>query len=96
MTTYKHSYANKVIISTRLQWPNPGTPQCILVIEANIPLSEKIEGYDSIKLGSLIDFVLETMEKAQAEKAEVYPISEPDVSYVVSRDSITSLSPAGP
>jgi hypothetical protein len=56
------------------------------VVEANIPLSEKIVGYDSAKLRSLIDFVFETMEKIQAEKAEIYPLGEPDVGYMVPRN----------
>jgi hypothetical protein len=96
MTTYNHPNATKVIVSTRLEWPNPGIPHRVLVVEANIPLSEKIVGYDSVKLGSLIDFVLETMEKVQAEKAEIYPLSEPDVSYMVPRNLPASTPNARP
>jgi hypothetical protein len=51
--------------------------------------------FDSAKLGSLIDFVLETMEKVQAEKAEIYPLSEPDVSYMVPRNLTASTPNAG-
>jgi hypothetical protein len=40
-------------------------------------------GYNSAKLESLIEFVLETMRKVEAETAEIYPLSEPDVSYEV-------------
>ena len=71
MTTYKHPNADSVIVSTRLEWPNPGIPQCVLVVEATIPLSDKIAGYDAIKLESLIDFVLETMKNVQAKEAEI-------------------------
>jgi hypothetical protein len=90
MTTYNHPNATKVIVSTRLNWPNPGIPQCVLVVETNIPISEKIEGFDSTKLGSLIDFVSETMEKVQAETAEIYPLSEPDVRYMLPRNLTAS------
>ena len=92
MTTYNHPNATKVIVSTRLEWPNPGIPHRVLVVEANIPLSEKIRGYDSAKLGSLIDFVSETMEKVEAETAEIYPLSEPDVGYMVPRN-LTAPTP---
>jgi hypothetical protein len=95
MTTYSHPNATKVIVSTRLQWPHPGVPQCVLVVEANIPLSEKIAGYDSAKLGNLIDFVLETMDKVQAEKAEIYPLSEPDVGYMIPRNFAAPTLSAG-
>ena len=87
MMTYNHPNVTKVIVSTRLEWPNPGIPQRVLVVEANIPLSEKIGGYDAAKLGNLLDFVWETMDKVEAEKAEVYPLSEPDVGYMVARNS---------
>jgi hypothetical protein len=72
--TYTHPNASKVIVSARLETPHPGIPYRVLVVEANIPLSEDIEGYDSAKLGSLLDFVSDTMKKVQAEKAEIiYP-----------------------
>src|SRR5271166_6316689 len=95
MTTYNHPNATKVIVSTRLEWPNPGIPHRVLVIEANIPVSENIAGYDAAKLGSLIDFVVETMEQVQAETAEVYPLSEPDVGYMVPRSLTASTPNAG-
>jgi hypothetical protein len=77
MTTYTHPNASKVIVSTRLETPNPGIPYRVLVVEANIPLSERLEGYDQAKLGSLLDFVSETMGKLQADKAEIiYPLSD--------------------
>jgi hypothetical protein len=41
MTTYNHPNATTVIVSTRLKWPNPGIPHRVLVVEANIPLSDK-------------------------------------------------------
>jgi hypothetical protein len=76
MTTYNHPNASKVIISTRLETPSPGIPYKVLVVEANIPLSEGIEGYDCAKLASLLDFVSITMDKVQADKAEIiYPLS---------------------
>jgi hypothetical protein len=90
MTTYSHPNATKVIVSTRLEWPNPGIPQRVLVVEANIPMSENIVGYDSAKLGNLIDFVVDTMEKVQAETAEIYPLSEPDVGYMLPRNFTAS------
>jgi hypothetical protein len=86
MATYNHSNATKVMVSTRLEWTNPGIPQQVLVVEANIPLSEKIAGFDATKLASLLDFVLETMKKVEAEKAEIYPLSEPGVCYIVPRN----------
>lgn len=42
MITYNHPNATKVIVSTRLKWPDPGIPHRVLVVEANIPLSEKM------------------------------------------------------
>jgi hypothetical protein len=95
MTTYTHPNATKVIVSTRLEWPNPGIPYCVLVIETNTPISEKIVGYDPAKLESLMDFVGETMEKVQAEKAEIYPLSEPDVGYLLARNLTASPPNAG-
>jgi hypothetical protein len=47
MTIYTHPNASKVIISMRLETPNRGIPYNILVVEANIPLSEENEGYDA-------------------------------------------------
>jgi hypothetical protein len=77
MTIYTHPNASKVIISMRLETPNRGIPYKILVVEANIPLSEENEGYDAVKLGSLLDFVWETIQKVHAEKAEIiYPPSD--------------------
>ena len=93
MTTYKHPNAASVIVSTRLEWPNPGIPQCVLVVEATIPLSDKIAGYDATKLESLIDFVLETMKNVQAEEAEIYPLNEPGVRYMVRHDTGQGPSP---
>ena len=87
MTTYKHPNAASVIVSTRLESPNPGIPQCVLVVEATIPLSDKIAGYDATKLESLIDFVLETMKNVQAKEAEIYPLSEPGIRYMVRHDA---------
>ena len=66
------------------------------MVEVNIPVSAKIVGYDSVKLRSLIDFVLETMETVQAENAEIYPLSEPDVGYMVPRNLTASTPNAGP
>lgn len=77
MTVYRHPHANKVIVSVKLDTPNPGIPQTVLVIEANIPLTEQIEGYDPAKFGSLLDFARETMSKVDAEKVEIiYPLSD--------------------
>jgi hypothetical protein len=87
MTTYKHPNAASVIVSTRVEWPNPGIPQCVLVVEATIPLSDKIAGYDATKLESLIGYVSETMKNVQAEEAEIYPLSEPGVRYMVRHDA---------
>jgi hypothetical protein len=87
MTTYKHPNAASVIVSTRLESPNPGIPRCVLVVEATIPLSDKIAGYDATELQSLIDFVLETMENVQAKEAEIYPLSEPGICYIVRHDA---------
>src|SRR5260370_22898291 len=89
MKTYNQPNATKVIVSTRLKWPNPGIPQTILVIEANIPFSENAAGYDAAKVGSLIDFALDTMEELQTEMAEIHPLSEPNVSYMVPRNQAT-------
>lgn len=76
MPTYAHPYASKVIVSTRLETPNPGIPYTVLVVEANIPLSEESEGYDAAKLRRLLDFVSDTIRKVHAEKAEIiYPLS---------------------
>ena len=52
----------------------------------NLIIPEKIAGYDSAQLRSLIDFVLKTMEEVQAKKAEIYPLSEPEVGYIVPRN----------
>ena len=86
MKTYKHPNAISVILSTRLKWPDPGIPERVLVIEANIPFSEEMDGYDSTKVGNLIDFAHETMEELQTEKAEIFPLAEPNVGYLISRD----------
>jgi hypothetical protein len=96
MKVFNHPHATKVILSTRIKWPNPGVVERVLVLEANIPLSEKIAGYDPAKVGSLIDFACATMEELQTEKAEIFPLTEPDVGYIVSRDSTPSPRPAGP
>jgi hypothetical protein len=68
----------QAISSAVFQQPaNPGIPYRVLVVEANIPLSEGLEGYDQAKLGSLLDFVSETMGKLQADKAEIiYPLND--------------------
>lgn len=86
MTSYTHPNATKVIVSTRLEWPNSGIPYTVLVVEANVPVSEKVPGYDAAKLKSSIDFVLATMDKVEAERAEIYPLSEGGVNYVVPRN----------
>jgi hypothetical protein len=96
MKIYANQHANKVIVSTRLQYPDPGIPERVLVIEANIPLSENIEGFDSAKVGNLIDFAWATMEELQTAKAEIFPLAEPNVGYIVSRDSIASSASVAP
>lgn len=95
MTTYNHPNATKVIVSTRLEWPDPGIPYRVVVVQINIPMSEKVIGYDATRLESLIDFVSETMEKEKAERAEIYPLSEPDVGYMLPRNVTASPRDAG-
>jgi len=75
--------------------PDPGIPYRVVVVEINIPMSEKIIGYDATRLESLIDFVSETMEKEKAERAEIYPLSEPDVVYMLPRNVTASPRDAG-
>src|SRR5260221_14140700 len=84
MTVYNHLHANKVVVSTRLETPTPGIPYTVLWIEANIPLTEQMDGYDSTQLASLLDFATATMNEVHAEKVEiVYPFSD---QYITGRE----------
>jgi hypothetical protein len=96
MKIYTNQHANKVIVSTRFQYPDPGVPERVLVIEANIPLSGDVEGYDSAKAGNLLDFAWATMEELQTAKVEIFPLTEPNVGYIVSRDSTALPRSVGP
>ena len=87
MTTYKHPNADSVIVSTRLESPNPGIPQCVLVVEATIPLSDKIAGYDATKIERLDRFCIGNHEKRASQEAEIYPLSEPGIRYMVRHDA---------
>ena len=53
--------------------PDPNVRR-VLVVETDIPLTEKHKGYDPEQFASFVDMVREAMEEVEAEKAEIYPI----------------------
>jgi hypothetical protein len=65
---------SKVIVSTRLDLPDPNVHR-VLVVETDIPLTEKHEGYDPDQFASFVDVVREAMDEVEAEKAEIYPVN---------------------
>jgi len=63
---------SKVIISTRIALPDPNVHR-VLVVETDIPLTEKHEGYDPDQFEMFVCVVRKAMDEVEAEKAEIYP-----------------------
>jgi hypothetical protein len=62
----------KVIVSTRLKLPDPNVHR-VLVVETDIPLTEKHEGYDPDQFAMFVEVVRAAMDEVEAEKAEIHP-----------------------
>lgn len=74
MTLSNYPGVTKVIVSTRLALPDRNVHR-VLVVETDIPLSEKHEGYNPKQFASFADAVRQEMDEVEAEKAEIYPVN---------------------
>jgi hypothetical protein len=59
-----------VIVRTSLELPDPNL-HCVLVVETDMPMTEKDEGYDPKEFGAFVDAVTDAMNRIGAEKAEI-------------------------